>query len=212
MAAESRESCPACGGPIRRDNRDPDRVCGYCQVGIDRNARRPVPHLLDKVREIRAARPELSADGPIVEPPAPLGGDRPMTIWRKEVRRQALAARLVPGMRQALLEAELQRPKIREHCRDGERPCPWLSCRWHLYLEITPAGGIKLNHPGKDLEELEETCALDVAERGGATLEKVGELLGLTRERIRQLETYALEAARRRQPIAQVLDLEKPEE
>ena len=33
-----------------------------------------------------------------------------------------------------------------------------------------------------------ETCALDVADRGGITLEDVGILLNLTRERIRQVE------------------------
>ena len=40
--------------------------------------------------------------------------------------------------------------------------------------------------------ELRETCALDVAERGGLTLEEVGEILNLTRERIRQVEAAGL--------------------
>lgn len=33
-----------------------------------------------------------------------------------------------------------------------------------------------------------ETCSLDVAEDGGRTLCKVGEMVGLTRERARQIE------------------------
>jgi DNA-directed RNA polymerase sigma subunit (sigma70/sigma32) len=37
-----------------------------------------------------------------------------------------------------------------------------------------------------------ETCALDIAERGGITLEEVGEIMNLTRERIRQLEMSGL--------------------
>jgi len=36
------------------------------------------------------------------------------------------------------------------------------------------------------------TCALDVADRGGITLEEVGEILNLTRERIRQVEVGGL--------------------
>jgi DNA-directed RNA polymerase sigma subunit (sigma70/sigma32) len=43
-----------------------------------------------------------------------------------------------------------------------------------------------------EVHELEETCALDVADRGGITLEEVGRLLNLTRERVRQLEAEAL--------------------
>jgi hypothetical protein len=37
-----------------------------------------------------------------------------------------------------------------------------------------------------------ETCALDVADRGGATLEEVGAIMNLTRERIRQVEVKGL--------------------
>ena len=41
--------------------------------------------------------------------------------------------------------------------------------------------------------ELGESCALDVAERGGITLEEVGQIMNLTRERIRQVEVRGLE-------------------
>jgi DNA-directed RNA polymerase sigma subunit (sigma70/sigma32) len=53
-------------------------------------------------------------------------------------------------------------------------------------------GSIKLNFPDKEVWELEETCALDVADRGGITLEEVGTIMNLTRERIRQVETRGL--------------------
>jgi DNA-directed RNA polymerase sigma subunit (sigma70/sigma32) len=45
-----------------------------------------------------------------------------------------------------------------------------------------------------DLEpwELKHTCALDVADRGGITLEEIGEVMNLTRERIRQVEVRGL--------------------
>jgi hypothetical protein len=60
-------------------------------------------------------------------------------------------------------------------------------------------GSIKLNFPDLEVWEMEVTCALDVSERGGITLEEVGEILNLTRERIRQVEVKGLaEAARGR--------------
>jgi hypothetical protein len=51
---------------------------------------------------------------------------------------------------------------------------------------------IKLNFPDLEVWELGESCALDVADRGGTTLEDVGAIMNLTRERIRQVEVKAL--------------------
>ena len=53
-------------------------------------------------------------------------------------------------------------------------------------------GAIKLNFPDLEVWEMTETCALDVADRGGITLEEVGAIMNLTRERIRQVETRGL--------------------
>lgn len=95
---------------------------------------------------------------------------------------------------QAREEAEEKRPEKREDCRLGERPCPYVSCKYHLYLDVNPrTGSIKLNFPDLEVWELPETCALDVAERGGMTLEEVGELVNLTRERIRQVESAGID-------------------
>jgi hypothetical protein len=86
------------------------------------------------------------------------------------------------------------RPKDRGQCVAGARPCPWVSCKFHLYLDVNPeTGSIKLNFPDLEVWEMPETCALDVADRGGITLEEVGEILNLTRERIRQVEVHGLE-------------------
>lgn len=86
-----------------------------------------------------------------------------------------------------------ERPRTRVDCAGGERPCPWVGCRFHLYLEISPiTGAIKINHPTLEPWELEHTCSLDVADRGRSTLEEVGSILNLTRERSRQIETKAL--------------------
>lgn len=89
------------------------------------------------------------------------------------------------------------RPRTRGECRYGLRPCPYVSCRHHLYLDIdAESGAMKYNFPGMELDELAETCSLDVAERGGNTLDEVGALLNLTRERVRQLEVQGLNLIR----------------
>lgn len=93
--------------------------------------------------------------------------------------------------------AEVARPKMRCECMNEERPCLFVSCKHHLYLDVNiETGTIKYNFPDKDVWELKETCALDVADRGGITLEEVGEILNLTRERIRQVEVKGLSKLR----------------
>jgi Sigma-70, region 4 len=88
---------------------------------------------------------------------------------------------------------DVPRPFNRAECKDAPRPCPWVSCKHHLYLDVNPeTGSIKLNFPDLEVWEMKETCALDVADRGGITLEEVGEILNLTRERIRQVEVRGL--------------------
>lgn len=84
------------------------------------------------------------------------------------------------------------RPVTRGDCADVERPCPYVSCRFHLFLDVSPVtGAIKLNFPDLEPDELEETCCLDVADRGGETLEEAGAFMNMTRERLRQIETRA---------------------
>ena len=85
------------------------------------------------------------------------------------------------------------RPMTRGACKEDVRPCPYVSCKHHLYLDVNPeTGSIKLNFPDLEVWEMAETCSLDVADRGGITLEEVGAILNLTRERIRQVEVRGL--------------------
>lgn len=86
------------------------------------------------------------------------------------------------------------RPRCRAECENVPRPCPFLSCRHHLYLDVNAStGSIKFNFPDLEPWEMTESCALDVADRGGVTLEEVGAIINVTRERIRQLECRALQ-------------------
>jgi hypothetical protein len=88
-------------------------------------------------------------------------------------------------------------PVTREQCLEMPRPCPFVRCAHHLYLDVNPeSGAIKLNFPHLEVWEMAETCSLDVADKGGITLEEVGAILNLTRERIRQVEVRGLDKIR----------------
>ena len=114
---------------------------------------------------------------------------RSKTIAMKRLTREELrvGALMYPPV-------DVPRPGERSECRSEEmRPFPWVACKHHLYLDVNPeTGSIKINFPDLEPWEIGETCALDVAERGGITLEEVGEIMNLTRERIRQVEVRGL--------------------
>jgi hypothetical protein len=104
-------------------------------------------------------------------------------------------------------EEDYWKPKTREECVGMERPCPFVSCKYHLYIDVHPVrGSIKVNFPDLEVWEMTETCALDVADRGGITLEEVGEIMNLTRERVRQVETQGLAKLEAIEDIARLKD------
>ncbi|MGB3052678.1 MAG: sigma factor-like helix-turn-helix DNA-binding protein [Polyangiales bacterium] len=131
--------------------------------------------------------------------------DEPGTDERRGRRKRRSRARARTISIRRLSKAELNRgrelypeddywkPRSRSECKDMERPCPFVSCKYHLYIDVHPVrGSIKLNFPDIEIWEMTDTCALDVADRGGITLEEVGEIMNLTRERVRQVETAGL--------------------
>jgi len=150
--------------------------------------------------------PETGAGG---APSTPEPSAKPARI-RPKRRRSRPRAQSIPIKkltREIMMRGQLEfppsplddeRPQTRSDCIDGrspngERPCPWVGCKHHLYLDINPdTGSIKINFPDLEPWELTHTCALDVAEIGGLTLDRTGDILNLTRERIRQLEVRGL--------------------
>jgi hypothetical protein len=122
---------------------------------------------------------------------------------RRSRRKRDVRARTISVKRMTKRELEIGRllfpetdywkPRNRAECLEGPRPCPFVSCKHHLFIDVSPrTGAIKLNFPDLEVWDLGESCALDVADRGGTTLEDVGAIMNLTRERIRQVEVKAL--------------------
>ncbi|MBS1122812.1 MAG: hypothetical protein H6Q90_5040 [Deltaproteobacteria bacterium] len=132
---------------------------------------RPLPETSRKIRRGRRTRPR----------------SKTIAMRRVTVAEREIFALMYPP-------EDVARPQTRAECREHAGPCPWVACKHHLYLDVNPVtGSIKINFPDREPWELEHTCALDVAESaGGLTLEQVGEITNLTRERIRQVEALGL--------------------
>lgn len=92
-----------------------------------------------------------------------------------------------------------RRPTERGECRGGRRPCPWVSCKHHLYLDVNPeTGSIKLNFPDLEVAEMKTTCALDVADRGATKHDVIAQLMNVSRARVGKVEELALARANRK--------------
>lgn len=154
--------------------------------------------------EAEAVAPVAETDGALALALAPTLEEPQVTREQRRSRRKRdVRARTISVKRMTKRELELgrllypdtevERPETRADCENGERPCPFVSCKHHLYLDVSArTGAIKLNFPDLEVWEMTETCALDIADRGGTTLEEVGAIMNLTRERIRQVEVKGL--------------------
>ncbi|MGO8995272.1 MAG: sigma factor-like helix-turn-helix DNA-binding protein [Polyangiaceae bacterium] len=163
-----------------------------------------IPDGIDQ--EAAPTLPEEAVEGPATEGALALKtADQAVTReQRRSRRKREVRARTISVKRMTKRELELgrmlypdvedvEKPQSRAECASGERPCPFVSCKHHLYLDVSAkTGAIKLNFPDLEVWEMNETCALDVADRGGTTLEEVGAIMNLTRERIRQVEVKGL--------------------
>ena len=148
--------------------------------------------------------PALQTEGALALAAEPSSEETVTREQRRSRRKRDIRARTISVKRMTKRELEMGRllypevddivrPKTRAECAEGERPCPFVSCKHHLYLDVSAkTGAIKLNFPDLEVWEMTETCALDVADRGGTTLEEVGAIMNLTRERIRQVEVKGL--------------------
>jgi hypothetical protein len=147
---------------------------------------------------------ELMVEGALAKKAVPATSATAITReQRRSRRKREVRARTISVKRMTKRELEIGRmlypetdynkPQTRADCAEGLRPCPYVSCKHHLFLDVSSrTGAIKLNFPDLEVWDMNETCALDVADRGGTTLEDVGAIMNLTRERIRQVEVKAL--------------------
>ncbi len=148
----------------------------------------PAPAAGKAVRRERERQVE-----PVPGEPGPGPRARPHTESRRQL---ALALRMQPKdpeLVEIMKTIDEIRPHRRGECAGRYESCPWVSCRYHLYLEVSRNGSIKYNFPDLEPWELPFTCALDVADSGEELhMSKVGSLVNLTRERIRQCVDAAL--------------------
>ena len=98
-----------------------------------------------------------------------------------------------------------RRPRVRGDCEPGGplyiRPCPFAACRHNLGIDVVHRGSsaelvVRENH--RDLSNMPDTCALDVASRGPSEHHEIAALLGITRQMTDIIEWKAKAKLRRK--------------
>lgn len=106
-------------------------------------------------------------------------------------------------------------PESRSECRGGARPCPLVSCRYNLLLDVATDGRMYVSRDFDEndeesiaaaLKSMRETCALDVADRGATTSVAIAKLMNLRRDSVEKLMRTAFDTVR-----ASGCDFESPE-
>jgi hypothetical protein len=176
------------------------RVCAQCKTA------KPADDFIGRrggvVTYCSACRTRYYGGAPHVSGKANVGARGSRARLRLGARARTENVRQMPKRHLHLVEAvDPARPRTRGDCAAVARPCPWISCRHNLFLDVDPRNGsIKYNWPDREPDEVEpdRSCALDVADLGGGTLEDIAVLTNVTRERIRQVQSKALSHVRRR--------------
>lgn len=89
-------------------------------------------------------------------------------------------------------------PVVVDEKGNRRRMCPHVGCRHHLFLDVLENGNIRVAFRDRDPDEIPVACSLDfVADGVARKLDEVGHVLGLTRERVRQIEESARRKYRR---------------
>lgn len=114
------------------------------------------------------------------------------TLSRREL------VRLVVLERHQSEPIDHDRPRTRADCENGPRPCPYVGCKYHLYLDVGRGGSLKLNYPHLEPEELQHSCALDPDVQGISLLE-IQHITGLTKQALQSLQ---IRAVRKLEPFA----------
>ena len=99
-------------------------------------------------------------------------------------------------------------PRIRRECPTG--PCPHVACRFHLWTErrFDQDGAVVALRETPAFGDADHTCTLHETARGPKTLEEIGAILDVSRERVRQIEGEALTRLRDADPgvLRELLD------
>jgi hypothetical protein len=116
-------------------------------------------------------------------------------------------ARLLPVVRESRSFTPLPGvPASRAECRDGERPCPYVRCKWHLWLVLgsdrpgrrydgrTPPTALR---PAWLEDPMPPCCTLDIAERAESlddpgSIRELAAAIGLKPSRIHDIIATAL--------------------
>jgi hypothetical protein len=198
---------PAAPAPRRRRRRRPPAACTKTATFVQEPGEVLVDQvdvteqLEDTARKARALVDQLEREQTSAPAAEDLAGpgelaedlDEVSVLPARRTESPALLRRALRRLPVVSDDVDAFRPATRDQCRGVPRPCPFVSCSHHLYLDVNPENGsIKYNQPHLEVWELAESCSLDVADRGGITLEELGAILDLTRERIRQIEVRGL--------------------
>lgn len=78
-----------------------------------------------------------------------------------------------------------ERPKRRQDCKNGIRPCPFITCKYNLLLDRYSYD--QLENDDSLWDDGKPSCVLDEADKGGLTFKTISYNLRMNLDSVRKL-------------------------
>lgn len=117
---------------------------------------------------------------------------RPPLARARTIRNGKQLTRAEMAFGRATQKYRVSPPGTYGECPPAGTPCPHIRCRHHTAIEVNDIGSLKINFPGWDIDELDETCTLRAADGGPHTIPDVGRVLNISEEWVRENEANAI--------------------
>ena len=88
---------------------------------------------------------QFETEGAVAEEPA-ITREQRRSRPQREVRARTISVKRMTKReleigRLLYPESDYEKPRLRSECADGPRPCPFVSCKYHLYIDVSARTG-----------------------------------------------------------------------
>ena len=120
-------------------------------------------------------------------------------VYTKEEIQQEIEKEKQIELFEEQIDVHIELPKTRGDC-PGYRPCIFARCVYHLKFDVSVLGHLIDNFPGVEVEDMEQTCCLDLADEGPMSQRKVSRATRIPQKEVEEIEEKTMMEIQEKHP------------